>query len=79
MSEKSIQPGNILTVVIRDDSPLVFCGDSPSYRSVQVTLTPEQRDLLKLFYVGRSGNVDHFESISRCFLEPLSIGGHNED
>lgn len=55
---------NRLTVVIRDDIPMIQCGDSPSYRSVQIDLTLEQMRLLRLHDA---------EQISRCFLEVANI------
>ena len=65
----SVSPGCKLTVIIRNDAPMVFCGDSPSYRSVILTLTEEQLALLRLRYVGRSEGVDYYEEISKCFIE----------
>lgn len=58
-----------LTVIIRNDAPMLFCGDSPTYRSVQVELTQEQQEKIKLRVVGTQGNLDLLESISSCFLE----------
>jgi len=58
----SISCPDILTVVIRDDSPMIFCGDSPSYRSVQIRLTNEQKSSL---------NLVEYESFSSCWIEPL--------
>jgi hypothetical protein len=63
-------PGYVLTVVIRDDSPMVFCNDLPAYRSVRVQLTGEQRKMLALQYTGSSGTSDFYETISHCFIEP---------
>jgi len=74
MSEKQRLPGYVLTVVIRDDSPMVFCGDSPAYRSVRVQLTHEQRKMLALNYLGKSGTVECYEEISNVFIEPLDAG-----
>lgn len=56
-----------LTVVIRDDGPLIFCNDSPRYRSVQIELTPEQESKLALRKI--KGTSLH-EEISKCFFEP---------
>ena len=55
------KPTNILTVTIRNDSPMIHCGDSPTYRSVQIKLTGEQFAAIQL----RHGE----EEISRCFIE----------
>lgn len=63
-------PGRILTVVIRNDGPLIFCDDSPSYRSVHIELTDEQRAALALKWVGLDRGIDFHETISRAFIEP---------
>lgn len=62
-----VYPERILTVVIRDDGPMVVSGDAPAYRSVRVTLTDEQVRMLELRW---SGHGDLYEEISRCFIEP---------
>ena len=59
----------LLTVIFRNDEPLVHCNDSPSYRSVQVRLTDEQRVALGRHWYGTSNGTDDYESISKCFLE----------
>jgi hypothetical protein len=61
-----------LTIVIRNDAPMCFAGDCPSYRRVTVELTPEQSSRIELRVTGRSGGVDLHESISHVFLERLS-------
>jgi hypothetical protein len=63
-----------LTVILRDDSPMIHCGDSPSYRSVQINLTPEQCEALKPRWTGSSAGVDEYESISKAFIEPDEKG-----
>ena len=50
----------VLTVIIRDDSPVIHCNDVPSYRTVRIELTTEQIDRIELFQV---------EKISRVILE----------
>lgn len=55
-----------LTVIIRDNDPLFHYGDTPSYRSLGINLTPDQEALIML----RKG-----EEISKCFLEPNEEGG----
>ena len=52
---------NILTVIIRDDSPIIHCGDSPAYRSIKIELTPEQQE-----QVNRMGELEY---VSKCFVE----------
>lgn len=70
MTEKYKLPGDTLTVVIRDDSPMIFCGDSPAYRSVQIRLTDEQRAAIRLAWRGSTGGTDIYEDISKVFIEP---------
>jgi hypothetical protein len=62
--------GNVLTVVIRDDAPLIFANDSPSFRSVRLQLTGEQQEALSLRCTGRYGVNPVHESVSKCFIEP---------
>jgi hypothetical protein len=63
MSEQyAIQKPRTLTVIIRDDAPLVHCNDAPIYRTVQMQLTPEQVEAMRL-----RGT---YESISKCWIEP---------
>ena len=69
-------PGRILTVVIRDDSPMIHCGDSPAYRSVQIELTDEQLARIGLRWTYSSGSNDYYEEISRCFIEPSNDQAH---
>jgi len=52
-----IFPSNKLTVIIRDDSPMVNCGDSPAYRSVQIELTEEQVKRLGLLQTWTQGAI----------------------
>ena len=63
-------PGNKLTIVMRDDGPMINCGDTPTYRSVQITLTEEQLKMLALRPTYASGTTWYHEEISRCFIEP---------
>ena len=60
-----------LTVIIRNDGPLIFCDDTPSYRSVSIELTPEQMEKIKLLKVGIDRGKDVYESYSKCFLEEV--------
>ena len=59
-----------LTVIFRDDGPMIHCGDSPIYRSVQVELTPEQQERLKPRPSYMAGTTQYYEAISKCFIEP---------
>jgi hypothetical protein len=63
-------PSNKLTVVMRDDAPMIHCGDCPSYRSVQITLTDEQVKAIGLRPTNTVGTTQYYEQISRCFIEP---------
>ncbi len=63
-------PGSTLTVVIRDDTPMIHCNDSPVYRSVSIELTDEQRNKLVLNCTGKTGGNAIYEAVSRCFIEP---------
>ena len=58
-----------MTVVIRDDSPMIHCGDSPSYRSVSVDLTEEQIRALLLRPTGNVSGTKIYEAVSRCFID----------
>ena len=62
-------PPKTLRVVIRDDGPMVFCGDSPTFRSVAIQLTDEQRRQVELRCVGRNCDNDIYESVSRVFFD----------
>ncbi len=57
-------PNNKLTAIIRNDGPLIHCGDTPSYRSVHIELTPEQVQLMEMYY---------YEEISRVFIETIPV------
>lgn len=62
--------GMKLTVILRRDAPMMFCGDSPSYRSVQIELTPEQIKRIGIQVDYKSGGKTVYEDISKCFIEP---------
>ena len=68
---KTILPNNKLTVIIRDDTPLLFAGDTPGYRSVQIELTDEQVKQIQLKHTGNNYGQPLYEQISHCFIEPL--------
>ncbi len=57
-------PPDTLTVIIRDDSPMVYCNDSPSFRTVRISLTSEQMEAIMF----RNGH----ESISMAIIEEAS-------
>ena len=59
----------ILTVIIRNDGPLIFCNDSPSYRSIHIPLTKDQLNMIDLKVIGKNNGIDIYEKISNCFIE----------
>ena len=63
MSEKH------LTVIMRNDAPLMFSNDPPTHRSLVVPLTGFQLELLKPRVVGKSNGKDIHECIAMCFIE----------
>jgi hypothetical protein len=62
-------PGSILSVLIRDDSPMIHCNDSSQFRSVQIKLTEEQLELIALRATGSTSGNPIYESISKCWIE----------
>ena len=58
-----------LTVIIRDDSPMLHAGDVPTFRTVVLTLTPEQDAALALRVVAKSSVGEIREQISDYVLE----------
>lgn len=63
-------PGKVLTVIIRDDSPMIHCQDAPKFRSVRVILTDDQVNLITLGCTGTTGGTPIYEVVSKCFIEP---------
>ena len=60
----------ILTVIIRNISPLIFMQEPVLHRTVHIELTPEQEKLLALRITGKNNGEDVVEDISSCFIEP---------
>lgn len=58
-----------LTVIIRDDSPLIHSGDRPTYRTVRVRLTDDQRAELALLMVAGAGGHQFHEQVSQAILD----------
>ncbi len=58
-----------MTVIIRDDAPMIHCGDTPSYRRVTLKLTDEQQERIKVGATSSQGGRDIYEAISKVFLE----------
>ena len=71
--DKFVRPNNIMTVIIRDDGPMIHLNASPQYRTIQFRLTGEQLDQLNLKFVGVNNGLDHYEEIDRCFIEPGGV------
>lgn len=61
--------GNLLKVVIRDDSTQLVGNNRATYRTVEVPLTEDQIDSLRL-YKKESGI---WEDVSVCFFETVDI------
>ena len=61
-----------LTVIIRNDAPMVYCGDCPSYRTVVLPLTAEQCEMVKLRLTATAGGNEYCEQISTTILEEVS-------
>ncbi len=59
-----------LTVIFRDDVPLIFCNDTPTYRTAQIELYEHQVRMLQPRHVGVNCGSNIYESISMCYLEP---------
>ena len=58
-----------LTVIFRNDAPMILAGDTPSYRSIQIELTPDQVIKLHRKEVGSDRGNTLYEDYSKCFLE----------
>lgn len=67
-----------MTVVIRDDVPMIHCGDSPSYRTVRINLTDEQRQAMALHWTGSQGGTDIWEVISKAIVETEPVTSMND-
>lgn len=61
--------GNLLKVVIRDDSSQLIGNNRATYRTVEIALTEEQIDSLRL-YKKESGI---WEDVSICFFETVDV------
>lgn len=60
-----------LTVVIRNLGPMFYAEEPPTHRTVQIQLTDEQLEKLRLKVTHGFGypSIDQYEEISNCFLE----------
>ena len=68
MSNSKI-PGTKITVIIRDDSPMIQCEDSPSYRRITFDLTKEQQEMIRLKTTSSVAGMPIFEAVSKVFIE----------
>ena len=66
---ESIIQAKRITAIIRDDGPMVICGDAPTYRRVTFDLTGAQQEELRLYATATSGGKPIFESLSKLFWE----------
>lgn len=58
-----------LTVIIRDEGPLVHMNEPVALRSVDIDLTTEQLQQLEMRHTHTVAGVRHYESVSHCFLQ----------
>lgn len=68
-----------LTVIFRNDGPLIFCNDTPSYRTVQIELYDPQVRMLEPRHIGINCGKDVYESISRCYFEPENASQEDKE
>ena len=54
-----------MTVIFRNDGPMDYAGDCPSYRSVRIDLTREQQKQLRRYFTHSSGSSRYYEEVSR--------------
>jgi hypothetical protein len=64
-----ILPPKKLTVILRNDAPMLFCNDTPTYRSISIELTEEQRRAIRVCFAYNEGESVFYENISKCFIE----------
>jgi hypothetical protein len=60
-----------LTVILRDDSPMIHSNDSPTFRTVHIPLTCEQSKMMARRLTHTNGGTKFYESISRAYVEEL--------
>jgi len=58
-----------LTVIMRDDSPMIFYQEPVRHRTVHIALTPGQQRQLEPRITGTNGGREIREEIAMCFLE----------
>lgn len=61
--------GSKLTVILRDDGPLLNAGDHSNFRRVTINLSEAQIEQLLLKPVASSMGKVIYEDVSICFLE----------
>lgn len=59
----------VLTVIIRDEGPLIHLNEPVCLRSVRIELTQEQLEKLRVKHTYTINGQECYESISHCFLE----------
>jgi len=70
--------GECLTIIIRDNAPLIFANSTPTYRTVRVRLTEDQQNKIRLKHTGTLGGDEVWEEVSQCILEPMQGGRGDE-
>jgi len=58
----------VLTVVLRNNSPMLYAGDPPTHRTIHVPLTDQQLQMIEPLKVGHNCGTDVFEEIAMCFF-----------
>ena len=61
----------VITVIIRDISPVVHLNEPVGLRTARIELTKEQEEKLKLRSIGFINGVEMFEQYSICILEEV--------
>ena len=64
------QTSGVLTFVIRDDAPMIHCNDTPTFRTVTIYMTDEQKACVQLHCTAMTGSNASYEQVSRVILEP---------
>lgn len=66
---EAVYPQRTLTVVISNVAPLVHLGEPVQQRTVQIELTDEQIEAIKLNWVGTDRGNELHEHVSCCFFD----------
>lgn len=66
----------MMKLELQNDGPMIYCADSPSYRSVKIELTEEQKNKLNLRWICKINSINGSDSI--IVLYPNSIFNFSE-